>query len=286
MSTPDAAAAAAWRSFLEDTPPNTGVKIPGLASSNPHVKDQWLIATPYVRLHCEHDDGTRWFERKGSGFSFYGLRTFEFLEFVCRDCGRYQHTFAVMVWRAAAGPDVEVLKLGQFPPFGAPVPARIATLLGKEDIILYRKGKRAEAQGLGIGAAGYFRRIVDNQWKRLVEELRDAAAKLGVVDLSPYETALKEISFSKAVDGLKDAIPQKLLILDNQNPLTLLYRPLSVELHTLSDEQCLQQAGDIRVVLTALLENISEVLADHNELKEAAKRLSQNWFRKLARSGA
>jgi hypothetical protein len=47
-------------------------------------------------------------------------------------------------------------------------------------------------------------------------------------------------------------------------------------IHTFSDEECLQQAGDIRVVLAALLENIAQVLADHNELKEAAKRLSQS----------
>jgi hypothetical protein len=235
-----------------------------------------MVETPPVRLHCEHDDGTRWFKPDPAAIELYGAHTFGFLDCDCRDCGKYRHTFAILISRPInIGGDVEVMKLGQFPPFGAPVPARIAKLLGKEDLLLYRKGKRAEAQSLGIGAAGYFRRIVDNQWKRLVEELREAAAKVGVVDLSPYEMALKEISFSKAVDRLKNALPQKLLILDNQNPLTLLYKPLSVELHTLTDEQCLQQAADIRTVLTALLENISEVLSDHNELKEAAKRLSQ-----------
>jgi hypothetical protein len=90
-----------------------------------------------------------------------------------------------------------------------------------------------------------------------------------------FDTALAETQFSAAVKTLKSAIPAKLLILDNQNPLTLLYHPLSVELHNLSDNDCLQQAADIRTVLTALLENIAEVLKDQAGLKAAAARLTQ-----------
>ena len=72
---------------------------------------------------------------------------------------------------------------------------------------------------------------------------------------------------------LTEAIPEKLLILGGENPLTLLYRPLSRQLHGLADEDCLQQAADIRVVLTALLENIADVMKDRDELHKAAKRL-------------
>ncbi|MGC2232312.1 MAG: hypothetical protein WBA09_12480, partial [Candidatus Acidiferrum sp.] len=79
--------------------------------------------------------------------------------------------------------------------------------------------------------------------------------------------------FSTAVDMLKDAIPPKLLILDGRNPLTLLYKPLSVQIHDLSDEQCLQQAADIRVVLNETFDNISRVLSDDEILKAAVTRL-------------
>lgn len=150
--------------------------------------------------------------------------------------------------------------------FGAPISARIQKLLKAEDLELYRKGTRAEAQGLGIGAEMYFRRIVDRQWKLLVTEIRRVAEKLGANDLS---------AFAKAVDMLKDTIPSKLLILDSQNPIPLLHQPLSVQLHALTDEDCLQQAADIRMVLTALLENIADVLKDQDELKGAATRLKQ-----------
>ena len=59
-----------------------------------------------------------------------------------------------------------------------------------------------------------------------------------------------------------------------ENPLTLLYQPLSKQLHELTDEERLQQAADIRVVLTALLENIADVLKDQDELRGAATRLT------------
>ena len=61
---------------------NTGVKIPGLASVNQHIQYEWRIETPPVRLHCERDDGTRWFEREQPRFDFAGLRSFAFLHFL------------------------------------------------------------------------------------------------------------------------------------------------------------------------------------------------------------
>ena len=134
---------------------------------------------------------------------------------------------------------------------------------------LYRKGCRAEAQSLGIGAATYFRRIVEEQWQCLVKEIRKGAARLGVENLDLYNAALQETQFSKAVKILKDAIPEKLLILDGKNPLTLLYQSLSRQLHELTDEECLQQAADVRVILTTLLENIADVMTDRDELHKA-----------------
>ena len=103
--------------------------------------------------------------------------------------------------------------------------------------------------------------------------IRSAAERLGVPDLGVYDAALEETQFSTAVGILRDKIPEKLLILDGENPLTLLYKPLSKQLHGLTDEECLQQAADIRAVLTALLENIADVLKAQDELREAATRL-------------
>jgi hypothetical protein len=108
-----------------------------------------------------------------------------------------------------------------------------------------------------------------------LEKPRDAAKKLGTPTekVRVFDEALAQPQFSTAVETLKDAIPAKLLILDGKNPLSLLYRPLSVQLHDLTDEQCLQQAADIRVILNETFDNISRVLKDDETLKAAVTRL-------------
>ena len=268
------------KAFLESTPPNTSALIPGLATKHlkgsPGVRAYYwdvTVAPKRLQIHCDADDGVRRFDAlgndPGSGFRF--------LDYVCRDCGVSRKTYALLTVIKHIGEKsiAEVMKLGEYPPFGAPISARIQNLLGKDDLELYRKGSRSEAQGLGIGAATYFRRIVDSHWKLLVKELRCAAEKVGHADLDVFDKALQETRFSAAVKMLSDAIPGKLLILNGENPLTLLYAPLSVQLHELTDEECLQQAADIRTVLAALLENIADVLRDQEELKSAANRLRQ-----------
>ena len=229
-----------------------------------------------IDIYCEVDGGIRKFA--SSKKIYLGRsRAYKFISYTCRNCGNSSKTFAlVFEWPyfpLSEQGDVKVMKLGEFPPFSASISPRIRKLLSEEDLELYRRGSRAMAQGLGIGAASYFRRIVEGQRELLVKEIRNAANRLGYQDLSVYDAALEATNFSDAATALKDVIPEKLLILDGQNPLTLLYRPLSEQLHDLSDEQCLQQAQDIRLVLTALLENIAVVLRDQKELQAAASRL-------------
>ena len=267
----------AWKLFLETTPPNTPVRISGLAVSDANTL---VIVPPYIELHCEHDDGVRRFATASSKVFLDRpsiTPSYKFIVYRCRDCQSITKTFAVLIHQSDFEDlgNAEVMKLGEYPPFSAPISSRIQKLLSDSDMELYRKGVRAEAQGLGIGAATYFRRIVDEQWQLLVKEIRRAAERLGVENLGVYDSAMVETQFSKAVAMLKDAIPEKLLILKGENPLTLLYKPLSQQLHGMTDEECLQQAADIRLVLTVLLENIAEVMKDQDELTAAAKRLKE-----------
>jgi hypothetical protein len=267
-----------WKDFLESTPAYVEGRVENLIrdlTPNSH-ETTWGFSSPRIQLHCEVDDGVRWFN---PGIENIGCAEYKtiFVPYTCRDCGRWSKRFAlILVPDLEANPKVlTAMKVGEFPPFGSHLSKRLADLLSKTDLELYRKGLRTEREGHGIGAAAYFRRVVDNQWKALVRKLRDAAEKLGTAPekLRVFDEALAQPQFSTAVDMLKDAIPAKLLILDGRNPLTLLYKPLSVQIHELSDDQCLQQAADIRVVLNETFDNISRVLRDDETLKAAVTRL-------------
>jgi hypothetical protein len=73
---------------------------------------------------------------------------------------------------------------------------------------------------------------------------------------------------------VKDGIPQGLLI-NGQNPPTLLHSALSEGLHGRTDEECLQAAHDVRIVLTALVERLDQALKDEAELNAAIERLAK-----------
>jgi hypothetical protein len=266
-----------WKEFLESTPAYVKHQFLGMNIVDVNRSSPGYCAgfeSPRIQLYCEVDDGVRWFDPDVKDVRC-GDQQNHFVGYTCRDCGEWSKIFALILGYKSEGKIVVAMKLGEYPPFGSYLAKRLQDMLSKSDLELYRKGLRTEREGHGIGSAAYFRRVVDNQWKALVKRLRDAAQKLGTPreNLKVFDEALAQTQFSAAVDMLKNAIPAKLLILDGRNPLTLLYKPLSIQIHDLTDEQCLQQAADIRVVLNETFDNISRVLKDDETLKAAVSRL-------------
>jgi len=119
------------------------------------------------------------------------------------------------------------------------------------------------------------RRVVENQKGRIIQEIRKVAERLGSSKeiLKALDHAYEETQFSRAVDDVRAAIPQVLLI-NGQNPLTLLHKALSQGIHAKTDEECLSLAQDIRIVLTELAERAALALKDEAGLKESVHRLA------------
>jgi len=199
---------------------------------------------------------------------------FIFLTYWCRNCGKYSKMFSLAV-RHIDEKLCEVYKFGELPHFGPPIPARVLRLI-QPDRELFLSGRRCENQGLGIGAFTYYRRVVENQWTRLVDEIIRVGKAIGAPEPSiiALEASRDEKQFSKAVKGLKDAIPAALLI-NGYNPLVLLHGALSKGVHNLSDEECLALATSIRVVLVEFAEKLGQALKDEKELSESITRLLQ-----------
>lgn len=122
-----------------------------------------------------------------------------------------------------------------------------------------------------LGTIGVLLKIKKN---RILDEVIRAAKKIDASKemLGRLEAAKKETQFTKAIDDVKPAVPEALLI-SGHNPLTLLHSALSQGLHAETDEECLELATNIRVVLTELAERTTLVLRDSAELDEAISRL-------------
>jgi len=210
---------------------------------------------------------------------------FQFLFYICRNCGRSQRTYAISARLSVDKTSSRIHKLGEVPPFGPPTPARLITLIGG-DRELFLKGRRAENQALGIAAFAYYRRVVENQKARILGEMLRVATLVNAEEslIEELKAAQAESQFSKSVEMIKHGIPQVLLI-QGHNPLTLLHGALSQGLHEKSDEHCLELATSIRVVLTELAERIAQALKDEAELNTAVSKLLQINARRQATRG-
>ena len=265
------------KEFLEKVPPgrNASAKILVIEQDTGYSRN-YHFRLPVLELHCDTElcNGTRFFEPVGGPIYFeFGKPENRFVTFRCRNCEINQKTYALECLVNQDRVSGNFFKFGEAPPFGPPIPARVITLIGPEKEY-YLKGSRAENQGLGIAAFGYYRRVVENQKNRIFDEIIRVSQKIGASKeiLDDLNAAKNETQFTKAVGAIKHGIPQALLV-NGHNPLTLLHSALSEGLHAQTDEQCLELATSIRVVLTDLVERLGNALKDHAELNTAVSRL-------------
>lgn len=268
--------------FLTSVPPGTESQVEDLFTKNYARSSSTAdlkIFGPDIKMYCNSEkcEGMRYFQAVSTPelpFNYARTQLDIPLTYSCRNCGGSAKTFALRVVRMEDSDSEGVAtKFGELPPYGPPVPARVISLIGP-DRDLFLRGRRAENLGLGIGAFAYYRRVVENQKGRLIKKIGEVAVRLGA---SPevrktFTRAANESQFSKAVEDVKSAIPQALLI-QGHNPLTLLHSALSEGLHANSEDQCLKMATSIRVILTELSERISTALKDEAELQQALKTL-------------
>jgi hypothetical protein len=267
--------------FLESYPPSQTVEITNLfvKTEYPGGGQLWKLSTPQLQLHCTDPDcnGPRFFRYKEGDTSLdqTGTQLQAFLTYICSNCRRSSKLYSIHAVRAIFNQsNGNCYKFGELPPYGPPTPARLIRLFENERET-YLRGRQCENLGLGIGAFVYYRRVVESQKNRILDEIIRVSEKIGADPgmIEILQKAKNEIQFSKALASVKDALPQALLI-NGHNPLTLLHRALSGGLHEQTDEECLKLAHDVRVVLVELAERLGQALKDEAELTSAVNRLN------------
>ncbi|MDI1360495.1 hypothetical protein [Methylotenera sp.] len=266
--------------FLESVPPGTVTLISDLTKIRIYPNGGYagdVLVTPEIQLHCQTDscNGIRFFRLIDAKAPDIPENTFHYfyITYACSNCRKTEKTFSLAAQKDKKSNSGKCYKFGENPEYGPPTAARLIKLIGP-DRELFLKGRRCENQGLGIGAFVYYRRVVEDQKNRILDEIIKVSEKVGapIESIKVLENAKIETQFSKALANVKDAIPQTLLI-NGHNPLTLLHSALSDGLHLRSDEHCLEIASSIRVVLAELSERLAQALKDEAELNKALSRL-------------
>jgi hypothetical protein len=265
-----------WREFLDSYPMNASKIVSDYYRPSSGSSDYTRLA-PHLRLYCTVCEGVRnftgqWIPSYRVEFDRADLEKAEnlFLEYKCKDCDKGFKVYCLrsVPMKEPAGFGWAV-KVGEFPEYHVELPRSLKSHLG-DDYELFLKGLTCEKQGLGIGAFTYYRRVVESQKSQLIEEIRKVAEKLNAPKdaLDDLAKAAKENQFARAVEMIKDAIPQALLV-DSQNPLKLLHDALSIGVHSQTDASCLTAANAIRLVLADFSERLKLALQDQKELRAA-----------------
>jgi hypothetical protein len=267
--------------FLESTPPSSLTQINDLVKTT-YQPGRTLpivdLIKPEIQLHCSDDNcnGTRFFRCTTNGqISVSEEFSFKYISYICSNCRKIEKTFSLAVKRDGIDGAGSCYKFGELPIYGPPTPSKLIKLIGPDrDIFL--KGRRCENQGLGIGAFVYYRRVVENQKNRILDEIIKVSEKLSAPteSIDILKQAKNETQFSKALSSVKDALPQALLI-NGHNPLSLLHSALSEGLHNQTDEYCLEIASSVRVILGELSDRLGQALKDEAELNHALSKLLQ-----------
>lgn len=266
-----------WKEFLEDYPINSVQNVSGYykRKEDKSAYAPFLRQAPILRLHCAKCQGIRnftghWVHHRD--FREAGIVR-DFLKYTCRDCNEGGKTFCIISQPIDDNGNGSAVKIGEFPELHLELPRSIEKLLG-DDYDLFIKGLTCEKRGLGIGAFTYYRRVVESQKNHLIAEILRVAEKLGAPSdiTDKLKAAQKEHQFSRAVDTVKGAIPESLLI-DSHNPLKLLHKSLSICVHSEPDDTCLRIAHSVRLVLADLSERLKLALGEQDELRSAVSDL-------------
>jgi len=272
--------AISFSEFLESTQPGVVTAIDGLTKAryyNSGGISGYGLSTPEIQLHCSHDacNGVRFFRPAPNSSVDITDSTYKYLylSYTCSNCQKSEKTFSLAATRNKGDESGKCYKFGELPQYGPPTPARLIKLIGP-DREMFLKGRRCENLGLGIGAFVYYRRVVETQKNRILDEILKVSHKIGATpeQLKKLEAAKTETQFSKALSEVKDALPQSLLV-NGHNPLALLHSALSEGLHGQSDEHCLEVASSVRIVLGELSERLAQALKDEAELNRALSKL-------------
>ena len=256
--------------FLRDIPPTKSeiVEFSGIE----YVDRIFQIQLRDTLMYCENCEGERFFN--GNTIKSISGKTLQnlYIHYICKNCNAYIKMYAVSI-KIHSNSEGEIYKYGEFPPFGPPTPSKLINLIGP-DRELFLVGRRAENQDMGIGAFTYYRRVLENQKNRIIDEMIKVLKKYDTEEsiINKFEKAKDETQFSNAIETIKDVLP-KILLIDNHNPLSLIHTALSNGIHAQTDEECLELATSIRVLLIELADRMNGVLKEKKDLKEAVSKL-------------
>lgn len=244
------------------------------------------IPRPSIKMFCKDCKSEQTYNQEYDFFTFkcesnpiaYGNCCI--IKYKCDGCKKLDRFFFVKFDKSeiANGQNekevkLTVTKIGQYPAWEIKSDIELSKLLGEfEDY--FKRGLICESQSYGIGAYAYYRRVTEEIIEELLGYIEDL---LGTDEKKKnykqaFEKVKKEKRTTEKINLVKDLLPASLKA-GELNPLQALHDALSVGLHGMSDEQCMENAEKIRVCLVFLVNQIIKSRNDKKEFSEGIRKI-------------
>lgn len=166
-----------------------------------------------------------------------------------------------------------IRKVGQLPMWVPTISKEIKEELG-DDAELYQKALRNMAEGYGIGACSYFRRLVEKYINPLLQLLHDMKKEQGAEpeDLSAIQETIRAKDFTAKTRFAADIAPASLMV-QGHNPLKEIHERLSVGLHNIDEETANQYAMVIRSGLEFTIKRLRREYEERKAYVEELKKI-------------
>jgi hypothetical protein len=166
-----------------------------------------------------------------------------------------------------------VRKIGQLPMWLAPISSEVKEELG-DDSILYQKALRNMAEGYGIGACAYLRRLLEKHINPLLQLLHDVKKGQGASDeeLEEIRETIMVKDFATKTKFAADIAPLSVMI-EGHNPLKEIHQRLSIGLHTLDEETANEYAIAIHTALEFIIKRLRREYEERKVYAEETKKV-------------
>lgn len=203
-----------------------------------------------------------------------------FFNGICQSCG-YRMDFLLNLFSETsfkAGelvlPTTYIKKIGQFPPFERNPEKEVLDYLTDEDKDNYKKALSNLAVSYGIGAFSYFRRIIENEIKRIVKDI----SQLEFENTDKVKNAWRQYEqnhqMANLIENIYEYLPRSLKEMGD-NPIKLLHQQLSGGIHEYSETECLDKAKQVDILLRYVIKRVNSEKYELLEVKKAMRGLRE-----------
>ncbi|HCG7995089.1 TPA: hypothetical protein NKA09_003703 [Vibrio parahaemolyticus] len=131
----------------------------------------------------------------------------------------------------------------------------------------YQKAVVCLANGYGIAAFAYMRRIIEQNIEALLDLVEEDASSSNNEEIVQALSELKrESPMSDKIKVANKALPDYLKP-DGLNPLGKLYQILSEGVHSMTDSECLERATNLKACIKYLISELSSRKANKDKFK-------------------